>query len=226
MKTGNKVVHSLANIGYKVLATDTLSCLEILFVIIQENVFNHANKLFWRWLWHHVWVNERLPHCLLLLWLQGCPNIALSERCSQLEYVVKEGFRLGGGGGGYCRFQHTLRQSRVTLQRTSSRYASETTCHSPPLPRSRCFGKHNMLGSDFVTAYILHSEFCFSGQSQVLRIETFSCVYWQTQPKKCFNFTSYSTLVYLFPRTWLFLKSLTELFAENMVWRPCQTHAF
>lgn len=48
MKTGNKVVHSLANIGYKVLATDTLSCLEILFVIIQENVFNHANKLFWR----------------------------------------------------------------------------------------------------------------------------------------------------------------------------------
>lgn len=47
-KAGNKGVHSVANTGFKVIAIDSLSCLEILSVIIQGNVFNHANKLFWR----------------------------------------------------------------------------------------------------------------------------------------------------------------------------------
>lgn len=48
MKTGNKAVHSIPNIGYKVESLITLSCLETPSVAIQKNFFNHANKRFWR----------------------------------------------------------------------------------------------------------------------------------------------------------------------------------
>lgn len=87
--------------------------LEILFVIIQENVFNHANKLFWRWLWHHVWVTPRLPPASFIVLTSGVPRQYRSVK-NRLELVVKEGLRVGGGHGDCCRLWGTQRRGVKT----------------------------------------------------------------------------------------------------------------
>lgn len=63
-----------------------------------------------------------------------------------------------------------------------------------PLPSSRCLGKCKTLGSDLAIIDVLHPELCSSGQSQVLRIETFSCVYQKMQRKTVPIQPPYSTL--------------------------------
>lgn len=70
-------------------------------------------------------------------------------------------------------------------------------------------------GSAFVVANVLHSELCVSGQSQVLRTETFSYVYQKKKRKK--KMEPKDVLIPLLPytfiplsRTWFILKSFPE----------------
>lgn len=104
--------------------------------------------------------------------------------------MVKEGFRLGVGV--IIANCGERKQPRLTLKRTTSFRCTSGTTLTPQLIYIYIyicvyvyiyiyiyifFSKRRAVGSDFVVTCVLHSEFCFSGQSQVLRIGTFSFVY-------------------------------------------------
>lgn len=89
--------------------------------------------------------------------------------------MVKEGFRLGVGV--IIANCGERKQPRLTLKRTTSFRCTSGTTLTPQLIYIFFFSKRRAVGSDFVVTCVLHSEFCFSGQSQVLRIGTFSFVY-------------------------------------------------
>lgn len=99
--------------------------------------------------------------------------------------MVKEGFRLGVGV--IIANCGERKQPRLTLKRTTSfRCTSGTTLTPQLIYIYICIHIHIYIYIFFRNAEqwvltlvtcVLHSEFCFSGQSQVLRIGTFSFVY-------------------------------------------------
>lgn len=91
------------------------------------------------------------------------------------------------------------KQPRLTLKRTASFRCTSGTTLTPQLIYI-CFFfflKFRAVGSDFVVTCVLHSEFCFSGQSQVLRIGTFSFVYWQEHHLIFFQFSFLTLSLYI-----------------------------
>lgn len=86
-------------------------------VTIQEDVFNHANKLFWRSLWHHVWVNMRLLWHFFFFNCFGFRSIQNNSRMwsMQTTWTCGEG-RLQTEAEGLLQIAWKPRQSRHPSQ--------------------------------------------------------------------------------------------------------------
>lgn len=105
---------------------------------------------------------------LALLWLQGHPTSHVMWKMR-----LQEGLRRGGGGG--CCELWTLRQSDQPSREPP--HLDTVLQGLPPTPQFMLlWGMHNTAPAS-VVANVLHSELRVSGQSQVLRTETFSYVY-------------------------------------------------
>lgn len=194
-------------------------------VIIQENVFNHANKLFWRWLWHQVWVNVRLSPSTTYCFDFRAPHRVAQWKTSLTWTCHEERLQMRGLGALF----HIVNTKAIETNPQKNNLIQIQYFRDFPLPSLCCFGKCKTLGSDFAIANVLHSELCCSGQSQVLRVETFSCVYWKKmQPEDVF-FQLFTLYLYTsfpeFGSSWNPWVNL--LFAKSMDWwRQCQTCAF
>lgn len=88
--------------------------------------------------------------------------------------MIKASHRVGAGEILQTVVSTELGSLDKPLGRTTS-FRSSPSGTTPQSPFQVGFGKFKTRASDFVITSTLCSEFCFSGQSQVLRIEIYIC---------------------------------------------------
>lgn len=162
-----------------------LSCLEILllfkkmFLIMLINFFGDDFGIAFALIWG-------FPSIFFFSCCFGFRNtqtIAECRRCRLLGHALREGFSLRGRGGG---LQWKPRQPRDP----SHNGLMELSFLGAVLLPVCCSEKRKAPGSDGVVTEVLHSELGVSGQSQVLRTETFCCLLTECNQKQIFFFDS------------------------------------